>query len=505
MSLTEKESSPTARLREIIWPIKRDELPLFIPMALLMFCVLFNFGSLRSLKDSLVIPAIGAEVISFLKFWLVLPSAVLFTVIYAKLSNSLKFEYVFYTITTGFLIFFIIFAFFIYPNQDFYHPNSELICKLCEEYTHFQWFIKLSGKWSYSLMYIFGELWSVVVINLMFWQFANNITDTKDAKRFYPVYGMIGNLGLIAAGNALIAFSTLTGVPKEVINFLGKSFSNESEVTLKLLTLAIVLAGISAMLIFRYINTRIIPNRALKLSLNLDDTTKLSLKESFNLIMSSKYLGHILVLIICYGLTINIVEGPWKGKIRELYPTTREYMAFMGNFNKWLGISCVIFMIFGSNILRTFSWRFAALVTPIMILITGTLFFTFIVFESEINASIGKMIFNPVYAAVLLGAMQNLLSKASKYSLFDSTKEMAYIPLSNELKTKGKAAVEVVGIKFGKSMGALIQSTIFSLIPFATFELMAPYLMVVFITVLALWLINVNKLYYEYSKITCNY
>jgi ATP/ADP translocase len=136
-----------------------------------------------------------------------------------------------------------------------------------------------------------------------------------------------------------------------------------------------------------------------------------------------------------------------------------------------------------------------------MILITGSLFFTFIVFESEINASIGQVLFNPVSAAVLLGAMQNLLSKASKYSLFDSTKEMAYIPLSNELKTKGKAAVEVVGMKFGKSMGALIQSTIFSLAPFATFEIMSPYLMIVFIIVLTLWIINVNKLYYEYTKI----
>jgi ATP/ADP translocase len=261
------------------------------------------------------------------------------------------------------------------------------------------------------------------------------------------------------------------------------------------------MAGILAMVIFRYINTKVLKKRMLPSHSTLESTTKLSLKESFHLILNSKYLGHILVLIVCYGLTINIVEGPWKAKIRELYPTTREYMEFMGKFNEWLGISCVIFMLFGSNILRLFSWRFAALVTPIMILITGSLFFTFIVFESEINASFGQVLFNPVYAAVLLGAMQNLLSKASKYSLFDSTKEMAYIPLSNELKTKGKAAVEVVGIKFGKSMGALIQSTIFSLAPFATFEIMAPYLMIVFIIVLTLWIININKLYYEYTKI----
>lgn len=35
--------------------------------------------------------------------------------------------------------------------------------------------------------------------------------------------------------------------------------------------------------------------------------------------------------------------------------------------------------------------------------------------------------------AVLIGALQNILSKGSKYSLFDPCKEMAYIPLGESL------------------------------------------------------------------------
>ena len=83
----------SSKLKDIFWPIKSSEVKLFAPMALMMMCLLFNFGTLRSIKDSLVVPNIGAEVISFLKLWFVLPSTVIFTVIYAKLSNMFNYEY----------------------------------------------------------------------------------------------------------------------------------------------------------------------------------------------------------------------------------------------------------------------------------------------------------------------------------------------------------------------------------------------------------------------------
>ncbi|WP_341764013.1 Npt1/Npt2 family nucleotide transporter [Candidatus Tisiphia endosymbiont of Beris chalybata] len=492
-----------SKLQEIIWPIEKEELKLFVPMALMMLCILFNFGALRSVKDGLVIPSIGAEVISFLKLWLVLPSSIIFTIIYVRLSNQISFEYIFYIIISSFLLFFLIFAYIIYPNQEYYHPTNEQVEHLIYLYPNFRWFIKIIGKWSYAIMYICSELWSAVVINLMFWQFANNIFDTNKAKRFYPILGMVGNIGLVLAGNLLVIFSDIAGVMDPELLMIHPP-QYQSEMMLKPIIAIIVLAGVASMLLFRLINYIILNDEVLKhdfQTVKIQARTSLSLIASVKMVMKSKYMGHIALLIVCYGLLINIVEGPWKAKVSELNPNTLDYINFMGRFNIWMGITCVTFMIVGSNVIRKFTWLVAALLTPLMFSITGLSFFIFVIFSEDIDFGIQD--FNPIYAAVIIGGIQNVLSKSTKYSLFDSTKEMAYIPLPLELRTKGKAAVEVIGTKFGKSLGAFIQSFIFIIMPTATFDSIVSYLLIIFIIIVCLWLWNIMHLNREYIKL-CN-
>ncbi len=480
---------------DVFWPIKKEEAKLFVLMGFTMFCILFNFGSLRSVKDALVVPSIGAEVISFLKLWLVLPSSVLFAFFYAKISNILKFEYIFYLILGVFLFFFVFFAYVIYPNQDFFHPSPEFIAAFSDSHPNFKWFIRISGKWSYALMYIFSELWSAVVINLMFWQFANHIFNTEKARRFYPILGMIGNMGLILAGSLLVNFSVYeedsSGIVDKVI---------ASEYIWQNVISVVVLSGVCAMGCFWIIN-RIIGASSPEPSFLKVDTEakpKLSLKESIKLILGSKYIGHIVALVFCYGLLINILEGPWKAKVREAYPDTVDYASFMGKFNIWMGISSVLFMVIGSNVIRRLSWLTAAMITPVTFTVTGFMFFGFVIYSKYLGYE--DSLVNPLYAAVFVGSVQNILSKSTKYSLFDSTKEIAYIPLSIELKTKGKAAVEIIGIKFGKSAGAFIQSTIFVFFPNSGFDSIAVYLLVVFFIFLVFWMKSVVSLNEEYLK-----
>ena len=62
----------------------------------------------------------------------------------------------------------------------------------------------------------------------------------------------------------------------------------------------------------------------------------------------------------------------------------------------------------------------------------GFAFFGLILGGDIFAGTIANLGMTPLYAAVLVGAAQNVFSKSAKYSLFDPCKEMAYIPLDKE-------------------------------------------------------------------------
>jgi AAA family ATP:ADP antiporter len=94
--------------------------------------------------------------------------------------------------------------------------------------------------------------------------------------------------------------------------------------------------------------------------------------------------------------------------------------------------------------------------------------------------------------AVIFGTIQSLLSKTSKYALFDPTTQMAYIPLDDESKVKGKAAIDVLGSRIGKSGGSLIQQGL--VFVFGNIINAAPVVGVVYYSVLVAWMSAAGRL-----------
>ena len=76
---------------------------------------------------------------------------------------------------------------------------------------------------------------------------------------------------------------------------------------------------------------------------------------------------------------------------------------------------------------------------------------------------------------------------------------MAYIPLDQDSKVKGKAAIDVVGARLGKSGGS---ATIW-LLGFAlpNIAAMTPYIGVIFLMICGLWLWSVSSLSKQYQQL----
>lgn len=104
----EAEEAAAEPEKKLGWMSTKAERKKLIPLGLMFFCILFNYTILRDTKDVLVVtaPKSGAEIIPFLKTYVQLPGAIVFTALYSKMSNTMSQEQVFYTVVTTFLAFF---------------------------------------------------------------------------------------------------------------------------------------------------------------------------------------------------------------------------------------------------------------------------------------------------------------------------------------------------------------------------------------------------------------
>jgi len=462
-----------------------------IPLGMMFFCILFNYTILRDTKDVLVVtaPGSGAEIIPFLKTWVNLPMAIGFTILYAKLANVLSTEALFYTCIIPFIIFFGAFAFVIYPLRDTLHPTAFCEQLLESAGERFAGPIAILRNWSYCLFYVMAELWGSVVVSVLFWGFANQITTVDEASQFYPLFGLGANVALIFSGRAVKMFSQMRADLPPGVDGWG--------ISLKGMMGMVVIGGLLIAGIYYWLQRNVVP-KVPKRESKKKQKAKMSVGESFTFLAGSRYIRDLATLVVAYGISINLVEVTWKSKIKAQFPNPNDYSAFMGDFSTATGAVTFTMMILSRYIFKYFGWGTAALITPTVLLITGIAFFSLVLFSDAVAPTLKALGLTPLMAAVLVGAAQNVFSKSAKYSLFDPCKEMAYIPLDDEVKTKGKAAIDVICNPLGKSGGALIQQ--FMIIGFGSLAASTPYLGIILLGIVLLWINAANSLAGQFAE-----
>ena len=313
-----------------------QELKKIVPLALMFFAILFNYTILRNTKDVLVVTAPGSsvEAIPFLKTWVNLPGAIVFTVCYSWFANRLNRSQLFYATLLPFLGFFGAFAWVIYPNLHLLHFPGVAAFLGGALPAGFSAPIAVVCNWTYSLFYLLANMWGSVVVSLLFWGLANDVTTVDEAKKYYPLFGLFANVALVFAGQFTRYVSSLS------------TGGDPWGVALKLLMSAVMLGGGIVAACFRYLNVNVLgANQAAAggggsgaLAPKKKKKASMSVKDSFKYLASSSYIRNLATLVVSYGMAINLVEVTWKGKLKEAFPNPTQYSAFMGGFSSVTGI-----------------------------------------------------------------------------------------------------------------------------------------------------------------------
>jgi len=479
---------PFSKWRERLWPVHYHESKKVFLLLLLKFCVSFNYSILHATKDTLIVTkGSGAEAIPILKGWFVLVFAFLFMLLYSKLSNHLSRPALFYITIMPFLFFFALYGFFLYPNRDWLSPHATADWLLTFVGKERAYWIVVYRYWMDSIFFLMAELWGGIVIALLFWGFANRINTVNQASRFYTILSAGGHVGIITAGPIIWHYAA----------------QNQFLITIQYLMGFVTIVNLLIIL------TYWLMNRHDKAKNFLDDIKendyankkpKLSLIDSLAYVIRSPNLGCIALMVIGYSISVNMVEVLWKATLKLKYPNANEYQAFMGIVSSMTGLLSLFLALFvGGNIIRTFGWYFGAQLTPIILGIASVVFLG--VYFSGYSYEGLPLIVNSasLTALVVCGAIHNIACKSMKYCLFDPTKEMTYIPLDEEAKVKGKAAVDVVASRFGKSGSSWIQVSLMELTEVSSVLSVASYLAPFILFAVVSWMIAVYFLRYHFK------
>ncbi len=494
---TPREQKPFGRFRNLLWPIYGFELKKIIPMFTLFFLISFVYNMLRCLKVSLMVKAEGSgvEVIPFLKIGAVLPGALLLTYIFTRLMSRFNREQVFYIILTGFLAYFALFLFVLYPNHHLFQLDSlaDFLQNTLFTGAGSKGFISSVRHLNLTVFYVLCEMWSSVVLLMLFWGFANEVTKVEEAKRFYAIFALGANLSGIMSGQFAQRIEGMSFLP--VTQFYA---GNEEWVFYQIC--AVLAIGTVIISLFWWLNKYAFTdaekysNESVAKNSSKKQKYKLSLRECFSYLRKSRYLTYIVIIVIGYNLVYNLSDIMWTYQIELVSQTSKEINAYMNKITSLTAIVAVVLaLVVSGNLIRRWGWLVAALVTPVVWFVTSICFYSGLVFEGTILFDIlATFTANPANFVLLLGSIQICLGRGCKYTVFDEAKEIAFIPLPQENQRKGKAIVDGLASRFGKSGGSMIYLFLFYL--FGGMANVIPYVSVIVFVALIAWLYATVKM-----------
>ncbi len=447
-----------------------------LSLSLVSFLLAFNYFILKALKDSLLVTAqgAGAEAIPFVKMWLLFPISIVFLGAFTWTATRISLRFAVTGMISFFLSSYALFAFVLYPFRESLHLHA--FADSLQLYLPAGWkgLVAVVRYWSYALFYVTAECWCTMIYSVVFWGYANAVTKLQDAQKYYPYLTLAGTTAALVAGPfAIFATGDLYGswFPMEVERFT---------LTLYTLTGVVLFCGLSALFVFQ----KYCPDTP---SYRAPDGKSIPFWSSLTSLFKSRYLLYLALAGISYNLVINLSDVVWKNEVLKLYPDPSDFTSYLSYVTLLTGIMSTFLTLFVCRqSLRRFGWTTTALITPMIALATGIVFFIAMIGSEK------QLFFVALPTITFLGSLHICLSCAGKYTLFEPTKEMAFIPLSATEKLQGKAAIDGVGARVGKTGSSIIFQTLLMFLP--TISACSPYVGVLLLVVLVTCINSITHL-----------
>ncbi len=479
--------------RSVAWPVHRNEMKKIISMGVMFFLLCICYSILRNLKDSVNLAASGAEAIPFIKVYGMLPGAIIGTWFYTKLRSFFSRENVFYILVSSFVAYYLLYAFVLFPNSETLHLTSLDATLKGILPSGFNGLISMISNWSVTLFYVIAELWSVIVLTVLFWGFANDITPLPQAKRCYGLLNIGSNLSPIFGGFLGLIASSLVFT------------SRSADPMQQSLTSSIVLVSIfavMAMALFYWINRRVVPFEPETVdshaeSVKNSNKKRLSVRDCIRYISKSRYLTCLALIVLGFNIAINFTDVLWKAQLKKQF-TPDEILRHMNMVTIGIGCIATIGGVLFSVMVRRLGWTFVAMLTPAVMVLMAIGFFSFMFFENALTGfAVSLFGVTPLVMTVYFGSLQNCLSKAGKYSVFDASKELAFLALEPEARLRGKAAIDGLGSGVGKSGASLTYQAL--ILGTGSIALSTPFIAGILVAVFTAWIFSVRHISKEFK------
>ena len=463
--------------------IHPDERKKVLILSCLKVCVVVNFWLVHNLKDIAVMtaPGSGAECINYLKI-IVFFATLGFVASYSSLAKKYTQRVIVQRMLMVFVALMLLFAVSI-PHYYMLQAGPETILRWQTSLSSLRWVAPVVGYWVFSLFFITAEMWSMVCMSILFWQFVNTMFSVSQSKRFYSIFGFVNGITTVLMG---CMFSGLA-------HFM-KGSANPFDTYTKFMgwgAFAVACVCVVMMRCYNYIYSMDFQHRAEQEQKFIEGfAASKGIWRPIKKILSSWYLGLIFLLGLSYNCAHTLVDVTWKQQVKAYCQTSLEVQRFLGDFTAQMGYGILLGAALNSVLVRRIGWYASALLTPVLLLLTGAVFLGSVAMRGV--ESLG--IFATLGFSVYFGRWHEVIARSMKHSVFNITREMVYVPLDYQMQVHGKAVADVLGGRVGKMLGALLPG--FLLMVHTSFNQgdLVPFISLVFCAIILLWICAVFAL-----------